>query len=423
MKKDSLSDNNSTIKQKTVAMESNQYPQNPGMNPQNTPPAGNFSQPQQPYQQQQMPYQQPQMPYQQPQMPYQQPQMPYPQQQANPIQPQQQPQALDFSSEIRKMIVSAGTLELTDKQNEILYAPVKDHDVFIKPDGLIYLSWMKYSERLNKAFGGTSWAMIPEGMPKGLLQKSLIVWGFHLVIKGVYCGFAIGEQAYFDNGRMSYGEACEGAKSNALMRLCKNIGIGLELWDKNFIDRWVKTYSESYKDNEGKTKWKLKAGVQEYFLKLQAQEKSGVPQNTTSASENKPAQAQAMSQVPQNNTPQAPVSNTAPPAPRTAEKPVAEATETKKRGRKVKPVEPADDVPMEKIPDSELGSQEAGSVILNEKTQPYYDTITACASPSEIRPVFERAKAAQAQGEISENELEFLRQVANDHFVKLNAKK
>ncbi len=164
---------------------------------------------------------------------------------------------LEFGAEIRRMLQTAGTLELTEMQNKILYAPVKDSDVYIKPDGLIYLSWIKYSGRLTNAFTGTGWAMIPQGMPK--MMSNLIVWGFHLVIKGVYCGFAIGEQQYFDNGRMSYGEACEGAKSNALMRLCKNLGIGLELWDKAFIDRWVAAYGQKkWDDEKRKYLWSLK---------------------------------------------------------------------------------------------------------------------------------------------------------------------
>lgn len=321
-------------------------------------------------------------------------------------QPQQQAPSLDFSNEIKKMISTAGTLDLTEKQNDILYSPVKDHDVFIKPDGLIYLSWMKYSERLNKAFGGTSWTMIPEGTPKVMGQKNLIIWPFHFVIKGVYCGFAIGEQQYFDNGRMSYGEACEGAKSNALMRLCKNIGIGLELWDKNFIDRWVKTYAESYIDRDGKTKWKLKAGVQDYFLKLQAQDKMG-------GSNPNPAPAAQTTTTP---TTTATATSVVEKMETVVEK--EPVTETKKRVRKSKSTN--DDVPMEKINDSEFSGKT--NIALNDATQPYYDSIIACTTPNQIRPIFEEAKLQQSKGLLTQEELELLRETANEHFVKLNAK-
>ena len=173
------------------------------------------------------------------------------------IQANQQANNLEFGEEIRKMLPTAGTLELTEEQKNSLYEPIKDSDVYIKPDGLVYLSWIKYSGRLTKAFTGTGWAMLPQGMPKA--QNNLVIWGFHLVIKGVYCGFAIGEQQFFENGRMTFGEACEGAKSNALMRLCKGLGIGLELWDKEFIEKWLAAYAnKKWDDEKRKYLWSLK---------------------------------------------------------------------------------------------------------------------------------------------------------------------
>ncbi len=172
---------------------------------------------------------------------------------------------LEYGDEVKKLLPTAGTLVLTKEQHAILIRPFEDKDVFIKPDGLIYLSWFKFSGRLTEAFGGTGWTMVPEGMPK--ILDNLVFWGFHLLIKGIYCGFAIGEQNYFSNGRMTYGEACEGAKSNALVRLGKSIGIGLQLWDEQFIDRWVDLYAEYKWENDprkpGKQKkvWNLKDGA------------------------------------------------------------------------------------------------------------------------------------------------------------------
>jgi len=37
--------------------------------------------------------------------------------------------------------------------------------------------------------------------------------------------------------------AAEGAKSNALMRCCKDLGIASELWDPNYIRSWKKQYA------------------------------------------------------------------------------------------------------------------------------------------------------------------------------------
>ncbi len=205
--------------------------------------------------------------------------------------PNYQDRKLEFSSEISKIINTVGTLELTEEQSKILSEPVRDEEVSIKDDGTVYLSWIKYAHRLSKAFTGVGWGMIPEGIPR--IKESYIVWGFHLVIKGVYCGFAYGEQK-IETHRMSHGDACEAAKSNALMRLCKAIGIGLELWDKNFTNKWIDTYANVETipgQNGGKTvkKYKLKPNA---FANITAQQKQQVqPQNTQTNTVNQNMQA------------------------------------------------------------------------------------------------------------------------------------
>ena len=153
------------------------------------------------------------------------------------------PKPLDFNMHIQEIIKTVGTIELTEKEKEILYAPIDEKKVEIRPhDGTIYLPWSEYVDRLHRAFG-LNWGLIPQGMPK-LGGNDLILWGFFLIIKGKYAGFAIGEQKYIsENPQMTWGDACEGAKSNALMRLCKGIGIGLELWKPDFINKWKEKYA------------------------------------------------------------------------------------------------------------------------------------------------------------------------------------
>jgi len=181
--------------------------------------------------------------------------------------PKNQP-LTDLQSQIEALIPIAGTIRLTPKQEQILYAPVKEEDVCIRPDGLVYLPWMEYVSRLRDAFG-MSWAIIPKGNP--MLKGDMIYWGFWLVVDGHLQGFAVGEQLYQPtNATMTYGDALEGAKSNALMRLCKGVGISLELWKPSFIKTWKEKYAESFpavwpdgnpkKDKNGKqkTEWKKK---------------------------------------------------------------------------------------------------------------------------------------------------------------------
>jgi hypothetical protein len=255
---------------------------------------------------------------------------------------------LQFGEEIRAMIPSAGTLKLTKEQEEALYATVQDSDVYIKPDGLIYLSWIKYAGRLTKAFGGTGWTMLPQGMPKG--YNNMIIWGFHLVINGIYCGFAIGEQQYFANGRMTYGEACEGAKSNALMRLCKALGIGLELWDKVFIDRWLTAYAAT---------------------------KPAPPVKEA------PAKGKKGSKLPENN-----------------------AFLTNK----------GDDIPLEQIPESEVTGESSNET---EAYKKLLAEISNSDTTGKLKMSYDKVKTALDKKEITEEEKETLRKLANQLFVKL----
>lgn len=170
----------------------------------------------------------------------------------------------DFELEIVKLIPTAGTIKLTEKQRKILYADVDEKAVEIRPDGLIYLPWMEYVTRLREAFE-MRWAIIPRGQPKFGPEKKSIIWGFYLIIEGNLAGFAIGEQEYHaDNPIMNWSDACEGAKSNALMRLCKGLGISLELWKPSFINKWKEKYAVTYW-NEDKEKyfWKKKGEKEE----------------------------------------------------------------------------------------------------------------------------------------------------------------
>lgn len=158
-----------------------------------------------------------------------------------------EPPVLDDKGEIVKLIHTAGTLEFTKEQKKILFAPVNEEDVEIRPDGLIYLPWMEYVIRLRDAFDG-KWAIVPVGKAK--MENDLLLQEYWLLLDGRLYGKAIGEQQYYkDNYTMSWGDALEGCKSNGLMRLCKGIGIGLELWKPTFIRAWKKKYAEQYYDD------------------------------------------------------------------------------------------------------------------------------------------------------------------------------
>ena len=172
-------------------------------------------------------------------------------------------------SRMEELIPFAGTIEIMEEQKKILFAPVNPESVEIRSDGLVYLPWMEYVSRLRDAFG-ISWAIIPYGMAKPV--EGFLYWPFYLMIQGKLAGFAVGEQEYPPPGnqRMTYGDATEACKSNALMRLCKGIGISLELWKPSFIRDWKTKYAESFpavwpdgkpkldKNNKQKVEWRRK---------------------------------------------------------------------------------------------------------------------------------------------------------------------
>lgn len=162
--------------------------------------------------------------------------------------------------DMKDLLPTAAKIDLTDEQKKVLFAPVDPVNVEIRYDGIVYLPWMEYASRLSEAFG-LKWALIPQGMPK--FKGNFVYWGFWLIIDGHLSGYAIGEQRYFPESKggkdfMTYGDACEGAKSNSLMRLCKGLGISLELWRPSFVREWKSKYAVSFKDAKGNTVWKRK---------------------------------------------------------------------------------------------------------------------------------------------------------------------
>ncbi|KAH8828679.1 mitochondrial genome maintenance MGM101-domain-containing protein [Flagelloscypha sp. PMI_526] len=142
---------------------------------------------------------------------------------------------------------------------DVLLAPVDPLDVEMKPDGLIYLPEIKYRRVLNRAFGPGGWGLAP----RGPMQKTsrTVSREYALVCSGRLVGIAIGEQEYFDPEGIA--TASEAAKSNALMRCCKDLGIASELWDPRFIREFkskhcVEVWAEHIPTKKKKKVWRRK---------------------------------------------------------------------------------------------------------------------------------------------------------------------
>ncbi|KAJ1308358.1 hypothetical protein OPQ81_004067 [Rhizoctonia solani] len=151
---------------------------------------------------------------------------------------------------------------------EILMAPIDPLDVEVKPDGLLYLPEIKYRRILNRAFGPGGWGLAPRS---GInVSPKVVSREYALVCLGRLVAIARGEQEYFDQEGIA--TATEAAKSNALMRCCKDLGIASELWDPRFIREFKTKYcTEAFVEHlptkKVQKRWRRKDGKFDYPYK------------------------------------------------------------------------------------------------------------------------------------------------------------
>lgn len=152
-------------------------------------------------------------------------------------------------------------LVLTTKEEEVLARDVNRDKILVKPTGQPYLSHPEYTRWFNDAFGRLGWALVPRAKP--MKSGKAVVCPYLLYIHGKAVSFAYGEQEYHENNReQTYGDAVEATVASALRRCAKHLGIGLELWDKRFLngfldERCVKVPVTV--NGEKKWHWRLKA--------------------------------------------------------------------------------------------------------------------------------------------------------------------
>lgn len=147
----------------------------------------------------------------------------------------------------------AGMLQLTPEETEKLAADFPDEA--FKPgaagkENLIYIEHAFLRDRLIQVFGIGQWALVPRSrwaedfMTKGSRDKapqpgSRVYVEAMLVVRGCFVSEAIGEMEYYPgNAAQNYGDAVEGAKTAALRRCCKELGVGLQAWKKDWCEGW-----------------------------------------------------------------------------------------------------------------------------------------------------------------------------------------
>lgn len=136
---------------------------------------------------------------------------------------------------------NASTLKITKEEQLQLQEPVDPEDIEIRPDGLIYYPQVFARQKLNDTFGAGQWALIEHSTPK--INNTLCFVG-SLYIRGCFVAKAIGEHEYWENNKnQSWASVYEAAKSDCLVRCCKDLGIGKELWQPKYGRAWVKEHA------------------------------------------------------------------------------------------------------------------------------------------------------------------------------------
>lgn len=129
-------------------------------------------------------------------------------------------------------------VKLTAEEEAILSRAVNPSDILIKPSGQPYIPHPVYTKWFNDAFGRLGWSIVPKSRPK--TDGKSVTCPYILFIHGQPAAFAYGEQDYFDaNKEQTYGDAIEATVASALRRCAKRLGVGLELWNKEFLDAWI----------------------------------------------------------------------------------------------------------------------------------------------------------------------------------------
>lgn len=142
----------------------------------------------------------------------------------------------------------ASTLSLTPDEIKKLQADFPDEAFKTGAAGkesLIYIEHAFLRDRLNDVIGVGQWALIPrsrwaedfvtrDGKPAARVYVEAM-----LVVRGAFVAEAVGEMEYYSkNAAQNYGDAVEGAKTAAFRRCCKEFGIGLQAWKKDWCAGW-----------------------------------------------------------------------------------------------------------------------------------------------------------------------------------------
>lgn len=159
----------------------------------------------------------------------------------------------------------ASCLRLTKEEEIILSEPIDTASIEIRPDGLIYYPQVFARNKLNQAFGRGQWALI-EHQVKHDEEHNKIYFEGSLYIRGHFVSKAWGENQYYPkkrdgtwNPRFSMASVHESAKSDCIVRCCKDLSIGKECWEPLFVRNWIQMFAvKVWRHEEQEFQWRRK---------------------------------------------------------------------------------------------------------------------------------------------------------------------
>lgn len=129
----------------------------------------------------------------------------------------------------------------TPEQAEVLSRPVDPDWVEVRYPNVCYLPAAYYRKVLDEAFGLGGWQLVEAGQPHKIADGYYQAFVFKVdrvpIMKKIGAYVVKGE-----NQVMTPGNALEAVRSNAEMRVAKELGVARELWWPAWCRKWCKEY-------------------------------------------------------------------------------------------------------------------------------------------------------------------------------------
>ncbi len=139
-------------------------------------------------------------------------------------------------------LAGLSTLVTSMRERKALLANFPPEKTDIKPTGECYVAHIHLRVRLAMVLGVGAWGMQPMGKPL-TIEEEWIVAPWALYIRGHALSWTWGGARYQKkNKRMTWSDALETAKSDALSRLCKDIPMASQCWDRRHNDRFKREH-------------------------------------------------------------------------------------------------------------------------------------------------------------------------------------